>query len=173
MQIAFAGSYIIAKSALNKGMNHYALAIYRNLFSAVTFAPFAVVLERKVRPRMTISVLLKKLFLGLLEPVIDQNLFYAAMKYTTATLATAMTNMLPAITFLLAWILSVFGSIIIVLGLYLVIWGKSNDNNLSSKTDTSIDQIGPTDQHTPEKILTTESSNDEKNDANIAGVDAD
>nr|XP_027089538.1 WAT1-related protein At2g39510-like [Coffea arabica] len=105
MQFGYAGSAIISKSALNKGMSHYAFAIYRNLFAAAVFAPFAVVLERKVRPRMTISVLWKIILLGLLEPVIDQNLYYAAMKYTTATFAVSMTNMLPALTFLLAWIL--------------------------------------------------------------------
>ncbi|KAL3523779.1 hypothetical protein ACH5RR_016613 [Cinchona calisaya] len=105
LQIGFAGSAIIAKFALNKGMSHYAFAIYRNLFAGLAFAPFAVVLERKVRPRMTISVIWKIILLGLLEPVIDQNLYYAAMKYTTATFATAMINMVPALTFLLAWIL--------------------------------------------------------------------
>ncbi|KAI7996272.1 WAT1-related protein [Camellia lanceoleosa] len=50
---------------------------------------------RKVRPRMTTSVFLKIMLLGLLEPVIDQNLFYTGMKYTTATFATAMCNIVP------------------------------------------------------------------------------
>jgi len=38
------------------------------------------------------------------RPVIDQNLYYLGMKYTTATFATAMYNVLPAITFVLAYI---------------------------------------------------------------------
>ena len=38
------------------------------------------------------------------RPVIDQNLYYLGMKYTTATFATAMYNVLPAITFILAYI---------------------------------------------------------------------
>lgn len=46
LQFGYAGSAIIAKSALNSGMSHYTFAVYRNLFAAVTFAPFAVVLER-------------------------------------------------------------------------------------------------------------------------------
>lgn len=37
------------------------------------------------------------------RPVIDQNLYYVGMKYTTATFTAAMCNILPAITFLLAW----------------------------------------------------------------------
>ncbi|CAN4090121.1 unnamed protein product [Withania somnifera] len=84
LQFGYAGSAIIAKTALNDGMSHYTFAVYRNLFAALVFAPFAALLER---------------------PVIDQNLYYAGMKYTTATFATAMCNVLPAITFLLAWIL--------------------------------------------------------------------
>ncbi|XP_049390177.1 WAT1-related protein At2g39510-like [Solanum stenotomum] len=105
LQFGFGGSAIIAKTALNNGMSHYTFAVYRNLFAAVVFAPFAALLERKIRPKMTLSIFWKIMLLGLLEPVIDQNLYYAGMKYTTATFATAMCNVLPAITFLLAWIL--------------------------------------------------------------------
>ncbi|KAK3009452.1 hypothetical protein RJ639_014209 [Escallonia herrerae] len=117
VQVGFAGFGIIAKSALNQGMSHYTLSVYRNAIAAVVFAPFAIVLER---PRMTTSFFFKLLLLGLLEcvllrfaglsicrcrPVIDQNLYYAGMKYTTATFATAMSNILPALTFCMAWIL--------------------------------------------------------------------
>ncbi|KAG5608969.1 hypothetical protein H5410_020250 [Solanum commersonii] len=105
LQFGFGGSAIIAKTALNNGMSHYTFSVYRNLFAAVVFAPFAALLERKIRPKMTLSIFWKIMLLGLLEPVIDQNLYYAGMKYTTATFATAMCNVLPAITFLLAWIL--------------------------------------------------------------------
>jgi len=39
------------------------------------------------------------------RPVIDQNLYFLGMKYTTATFAVSMYNVLPAITFVMAWIL--------------------------------------------------------------------
>ncbi|XP_019151402.1 PREDICTED: WAT1-related protein At2g39510-like [Ipomoea nil] len=105
LQLSYAASSLISKSALNQGMNHYIFVVYRNIIAAVFFAPFAMLFERKIRPRMTITIFLKIMLLALLEPVIDQNLYYAGMKYTTATFATAMCNVLPAITFLLAWIL--------------------------------------------------------------------
>ncbi|GER30357.1 nodulin MtN21 /EamA-like transporter family protein [Striga asiatica] len=54
---------------------------------------------------MTLSVLYKIILLAFLEPVIDQNLYYMGMKYTTATFTSAMGNVLPAITFVLAWAL--------------------------------------------------------------------
>lgn len=39
------------------------------------------------------------------RPVLDQNMYYLGMKYTTATFAAAMCNILPALTFVMAWIL--------------------------------------------------------------------
>ncbi|MCD7466824.1 hypothetical protein HAX54_003857 [Datura stramonium] len=105
LQFGYAGSAIIAKSALNHGMSHFTFAVYRNTFATVVFAPFALLLERKIRPKMTISIFLKIMLLGLVEPVIDQNLYYTGLRYTTATFAAAMCNVLPALTFLLAWIL--------------------------------------------------------------------
>ncbi|XP_071687236.1 WAT1-related protein At2g39510-like [Rutidosis leptorrhynchoides] len=54
---------------------------------------------------MTISIFIKIMVLGLLEPVIYQNLYYSGMNLTTVTFATAMCNIVPAITFVMAWIL--------------------------------------------------------------------
>ncbi|GMP74252.1 hypothetical protein CsSME_00031717 [Camellia sinensis var. sinensis] len=105
LQFGYAGLGIIAKFGLNQGMSLYTFAVYRNVVTALVFAPFALLFERKVSPRMTTSVFLKIMLLGLLEPVIDQNLFYTGMKYTTATFATAMCNIVPAMFFLMAWIL--------------------------------------------------------------------
>ncbi|XP_021732010.1 WAT1-related protein At2g39510-like [Chenopodium quinoa] len=103
MQFGIAGLAIIAKSALNNGMSNYSFVVYRQAVAAVVISPFAFVLERKVRPQMTLSIFIKILGLGLLEPVIDQNLYYAGMKYTTATFVSALSNTVPALTFLLAW----------------------------------------------------------------------
>ncbi|XP_059290300.1 WAT1-related protein At2g39510-like [Lycium ferocissimum] len=86
-------------------MSHFTFAVYRNAFATIVFAPFAFLLERKIRPKMTLSIFLKIMLLGLVEPVIDQNLYYTGLRYTTATFATTMCNVLPALTFLLAWIL--------------------------------------------------------------------
>ncbi|KAI7751915.1 hypothetical protein M8C21_001926 [Ambrosia artemisiifolia] len=104
LQTSYAVNGLVVKSALNKGLNHYTFCVYRNAFAALFFAPFAFFFERKVRPKMTMFIFLKIMLLGLLEPVIDQNLFFAGMKFTTATFATALYNIVPAITFVLALI---------------------------------------------------------------------
>ncbi|GAB4861360.1 hypothetical protein Ancab_036522 [Ancistrocladus abbreviatus] len=104
LQFGYAGMYIITMVTLKKGMNHYVLTVYRHVAATLAIAPFALVLERKIRPKMTLSVFLKIMLLGLLEPVIDQNLYYVGLKSTSAAFASASINVLPAITFIMATI---------------------------------------------------------------------
>ncbi|KAA8517335.1 hypothetical protein F0562_017616 [Nyssa sinensis] len=83
-------------------MSHYVLVVYRHAFATAVIAPFALVLERKVRPKMTFPIFMQIFALGLLGPVIDQNFYYAGLKYTSPTFSCAMSNMLPAMTFVMA-----------------------------------------------------------------------
>ncbi|WOG96316.1 hypothetical protein DCAR_0415651 [Daucus carota subsp. sativus] len=102
LQFGFAGMFIIVMIAMQKGMSHWVLVVYRHLLATLAIAPFAFVLERKIRPKLTVSVFLKVMLLGLLEPVIDQNLYYVGMKFTSATFASATNNVIPALTFVMA-----------------------------------------------------------------------
>ncbi|KAI6706464.1 hypothetical protein NL676_009426 [Syzygium grande] len=102
LQFGYAGMNIITKVSLNRGMSHYVLVVYRHAFATVVIAPFALLLERKVRPKMTSAVFMQIFALGLLGPVIDQNLYYAGLKFTSPTFSCAMSNMLPAMTFVMA-----------------------------------------------------------------------
>ncbi|XVE95460.1 hypothetical protein REPUB_Repub02eG0099500 [Reevesia pubescens] len=104
LQFGFAGMYVITMVSLQRGMNHYILAVYRHLVATIVIAPSALILERKIRPKLTLPIFMRILVLGFLEPVIDQNLYYLGMKYTTATLASATVNVIPAITFVMALI---------------------------------------------------------------------
>ncbi|GLT92493.1 hypothetical protein SLE2022_103280 [Rubroshorea leprosula] len=104
LQLGAAGLDILSKAALNQGMSNYVLVVYRNAVATIVAAPFAVIFDKKVRPKMTVAIFTKIMVLALLEPVIDQNLYYLGMKYTTATFVTALYNIVPAFTLLLAWI---------------------------------------------------------------------
>ncbi|CBI32681.3 unnamed protein product, partial [Vitis vinifera] len=110
LQFGFAGMDVFSKVALNQGVSNYVLVVYRHAIATAFIAPFAKTeykihfFNRKVRPKMTFSIFTKLMLLSLLEPVIDQNLYYFGLKYTTATFAAAMYNILPAITFLMACI---------------------------------------------------------------------
>ncbi|PHU05881.1 WAT1-related protein, partial [Capsicum chinense] len=102
LQFGYGGMNIITKVSLNRGMSHYVLVVYRNAFATAIIAPFALFLERKIRPKMTFMMFLQIFVLGLLGPVIDQNFYYAGLKYTSPTFSCAMSNMLPAMTFVIA-----------------------------------------------------------------------
>ncbi|PKA61781.1 WAT1-related protein [Apostasia shenzhenica] len=102
LQFGYAGMNIITKVSLNHGMSHYVLVVYRHAFATLSIAPFALILERKVRPRITFSIFVQLFVLGLLGPVIDQNFYYAGLKFTSPTFSCAMSNMLPAMTFVMA-----------------------------------------------------------------------
>ncbi|KAL5200078.1 hypothetical protein ABZP36_021281 [Zizania latifolia] len=105
LQVGFAGMYIVAVASLKRGMSHYVLVVYRNLVATVVMAPFALLLERGVRPKMTVTIFVKIMGLAILEPVLDQNLYYTGAKLTSAGFASALINILPAVTFLMAVLL--------------------------------------------------------------------
>ncbi|XP_043699752.1 WAT1-related protein At2g37460-like [Telopea speciosissima] len=105
LQFGIAGLAIIVKIAMDKGMSHYTLVVYRHAIATAVIFPFAIILERKVRPPMTVSIFAQITFLGLLEPVLDQNFYFAGMQYTSVTFTTAMSNMLPALIFVMAFLL--------------------------------------------------------------------
>uniref|UniRef100_A0A7N0UCI9 WAT1-related protein n=1 Tax=Kalanchoe fedtschenkoi TaxID=63787 RepID=A0A7N0UCI9_KALFE len=102
LQFGYAGMNIITKVSLNHGMSHYVLVVYRHAFATASIAPFALIFEWKNQPRITFPVFVQLFILGLLGPVIDQNFYYAGLKYTSPTFACAITNMLPALTFVMA-----------------------------------------------------------------------
>ncbi|RCV43222.1 hypothetical protein SETIT_9G277500v2 [Setaria italica] len=105
LQFGFAGMFLISVASLRQGMSHYVLVVYRNAVAAVVMAPFALWFERKTRPKMTLSIFFKILALGLLEPVLDQNFIYMGVNNTSASFSSALTNILPAVTFVNAIIL--------------------------------------------------------------------
>lgn len=102
LQFGYAGMNIITKVSLDKGMNHYVLVVYRHAFATIALAPIAFFVERKGRPKLTFYVFCQIFVLGLLGPVIDQNFYYLGLKLTTPTFACALSNLLPALTFVMA-----------------------------------------------------------------------
>ncbi|KAJ1439266.1 EamA domain [Sesbania bispinosa] len=104
LQFGYSGMYIITMVSFKHGMSHWVLSVYRHVVATLVMAPFALVLERKIRPKMTLPIFLRLALLGFLEPVLDQNLYNMGMKSTSTTFASATINVLPAITFIMALI---------------------------------------------------------------------
>ncbi|KAJ1376898.1 EamA domain [Sesbania bispinosa] len=105
LQFGFAGAYIFSMASLNHGMNRFVFIVYRNAIAALALAPFAFIFERKIRPKMTITVFMQIMALAFLEPVIDQGFTFLGMQYTSASFASALINAVPSVTFVLAVIL--------------------------------------------------------------------
>ncbi|XP_061356505.1 WAT1-related protein At4g08290-like [Gastrolobium bilobum] len=105
VQFGSAGMFIFAMDAINKGMSHYIFIVYRNAIAAITLAPFAFFLERKIRPNMTPRVFLEIMALAFFEIILDQCFALLGMKLTSASFLSAVMNSAPSITFVLAVIL--------------------------------------------------------------------
>ncbi|KAL0786103.1 hypothetical protein Bca101_002349 [Brassica carinata] len=102
LQFGYAGMNLVSKAVLDRGMSHYVLVSYRNAFATAAIAPFAFLSERKVRSKITSPIFMHIFVLALLGPVIDQNLYYIGLKLTSPTFSSAVSNIVPAITFILA-----------------------------------------------------------------------
>ncbi|CAH8297113.1 unnamed protein product [Eruca vesicaria subsp. sativa] len=138
LQFGYAGMNLLSKAVLDRGMSHYVLVSYRNAFATAAMAPFAFLSERKVRSKMTFSIFMHIFVLALLGPVIDQNLYYIGLKLTSPTFSSAVSNIMPAIIFILATLfrmekvemrkvrcqVKVVGTLVTVVGSILVILYK-------------------------------------------------
>uniref|UniRef100_A0A0D9W4X3 WAT1-related protein n=1 Tax=Leersia perrieri TaxID=77586 RepID=A0A0D9W4X3_9ORYZ len=102
LQFLFSVLQIFIKLAMNDGMDARVLVAYRFMFAATFLCPIAFLLERKKRPPLTMKVVLQLFLCGLFGFSINQNLYVLAIKLTSATFVTAISNLTPATTFLLA-----------------------------------------------------------------------
>ncbi|KAL5076630.1 hypothetical protein RYX36_015614 [Vicia faba] len=104
VQFGFAGTSIISMASFNMGMSRFVFIVYRNIIAAIALAPFAWFFERKLRPKMTISIFWHIMALAFLEAVIDQGFTYLGLQYTSASFTSILLNTVPSITFFLALI---------------------------------------------------------------------
>ncbi|XP_019424905.1 PREDICTED: WAT1-related protein At1g25270-like [Lupinus angustifolius] len=102
VQIAFTAVNVLYKLAINDGMSVRVATAYRLAFGSAFTVPLALISERKNRPKMTWRVLFMAFFCGLFGASLFQNLFYGALALTSATFVSAIYNLVPAITFILA-----------------------------------------------------------------------
>ncbi|KAJ8754859.1 hypothetical protein K2173_015371 [Erythroxylum novogranatense] len=102
VQIAYAGVNVFYKLAAEDGMSLRIIVAYRFIFATAFTAPIALIVERKTRPKLTWMVLFQAFLCGLFGGALAQNLYVSSLALTSASFASAMTNLLPAITFMLA-----------------------------------------------------------------------
>ncbi|KAL4614681.1 hypothetical protein ACB092_07G070900 [Castanea dentata] len=102
VQIVYAGMNILYKLVSENGVNLRILIAYRMLFATAFMVPLALIFGRKTRPKLTWVVIFQAFLCGLLGGTLAQNLYFESFAFTSATFAVAMSNLNPAITFVLA-----------------------------------------------------------------------
>ncbi|KAI3978735.1 hypothetical protein MKX01_015910 [Papaver californicum] len=103
IQFVYAGMALFSKAAIGAGMNPFVFVVYRQAFASLALTPFAISLEReKKAPRPSLGLLCRIFFVSLFGITLSMNLYYVALNNTSATVATATTNTIPAITIIIA-----------------------------------------------------------------------
>lgn len=105
VQLAYGGSNILIKLSLQKGLSYLVLIVYRHLIAMIILGPFAYIFERKQSSHLSARVFFKIFLLASLGTTIHLNLYYAGLDYTTPTVASALSNVIPGLTFILAVLL--------------------------------------------------------------------
>ncbi|XP_073026928.1 WAT1-related protein At1g68170-like isoform X2 [Primulina eburnea] len=102
VQVALTGVNVFYKLAANNRMSMRVLVAYRLIFAAATVVPIALIVERKKRPKLTRKIAFQTFISALFGGSMAQNLYAESLALTTVTFAAAMSNLIPAVTFVLA-----------------------------------------------------------------------
>ncbi|XP_076896956.1 WAT1-related protein At5g40240-like [Bidens hawaiensis] len=94
----------IVKSAMNDGMDGIIYIIYRNSLGTLILLPFFIlhILRNVDRPPLTIRILFRFFILGLLGICLFELLSNLGVSYSSPTMASAISNLSPGVTFLIA-----------------------------------------------------------------------
>nr|XP_027092896.1 WAT1-related protein At1g43650-like isoform X2 [Coffea arabica] len=102
IQFIYTGMSLFSKAAIAEGMKPSIFVAYRQALATLALAPFAIFFESQKSHPLSLNVLCKMFLVSLCGVTLSLNLYYAGMNYTSATFATAMTNNLPIIVFIMA-----------------------------------------------------------------------
>ncbi|KAG9160103.1 hypothetical protein Leryth_015008 [Lithospermum erythrorhizon] len=102
VQIGYAGMNIMSKLAMDTGMDPFIHVAYRQIFGTMAIAPFAYFLERTTRPKMTMSILFQIFLCSIFGVTVNQITYFVGLKNSTPTVACALSNITPAVTFIFA-----------------------------------------------------------------------
>ncbi|KAL6846540.1 hypothetical protein ACP4OV_023988 [Aristida adscensionis] len=103
VQCVFAVSTLWVKAAFGRGMNPMVLVVYRQGIATLVLAPIAITANRTRLKEMRLGATGFLVFVAaLFGATANMNLCYEGLHLGSSSMATAMMNLIPAITFLMA-----------------------------------------------------------------------
>ncbi|KAE8657951.1 putative Auxin-induced protein 5NG4 [Hibiscus syriacus] len=107
LQFVYAGVALFTRAALVKGLSPRVFVVYRQGMATLLIAPIAFFSMRKNSARCSLG--LKSfawiLLASLLGVTVNQNAYFEGLYLSSSTIASAMTNLIPAVTFFMTAIL--------------------------------------------------------------------
>uniref|UniRef100_A0A7N2L0G7 WAT1-related protein n=1 Tax=Quercus lobata TaxID=97700 RepID=A0A7N2L0G7_QUELO len=96
------GIYIVFKAATLKGLSYYVFVFYSFAIATLVLLPLVFIFPKTTGlPTFKLSLLYRIFLLGLIG-FVDQLCGYRGIEYSSPTLASAVSNLTPAFTFILA-----------------------------------------------------------------------
>ncbi|KAJ4972756.1 hypothetical protein NE237_005930 [Protea cynaroides] len=128
------GMSTLSKASMSRGMSHYVFVVYSNAIGTLILLPSSLLFFRSNRPPLTFSLLCRFFLLGLVGITLMQNCIFTGINLSSPTLGSALGNLVPAFTFILAVIsrvekvdmrsrgsqLRVLGSLVSITGAFIV-----------------------------------------------------
>ncbi|XP_027336877.1 WAT1-related protein At5g64700-like [Abrus precatorius] len=105
IQLIYSGLTLFSKAAFNEGINVHVFVFYRQLTGAVILVPLALILERYIAVPFSFIIFCKIFMFSFFGLTLTLNMQAVGLVYTSATLAAAFNNTLPASTFFFAVLL--------------------------------------------------------------------
>ncbi|KAH9331638.1 hypothetical protein KI387_003746, partial [Taxus chinensis] len=94
---------VLLGKQMSKGSSPLTLVVYNNALSATVLCPFAFFVDKDKRSKMSLGLLAQVLVISLTGVSAYQVMLLTGINDTSPPFGTAMTNLIPAIIFLMAW----------------------------------------------------------------------
>ncbi|ERM99644.1 WAT1-related protein At4g30420 isoform X2 [Amborella trichopoda] len=107
VQVFLAGMQLLTKIAFSHGLDFYIFTTYRTIIGTLAIFPFAYFMERERRPALRIKTAAHMFLLALIGISVAQNCYFMGLYYTSSTLAATVLNLIPVVTFVMAFFLGI------------------------------------------------------------------
>ncbi|KAL6840600.1 hypothetical protein ACP4OV_029464 [Aristida adscensionis] len=102
IRLMYSGMHVMSKVALDQGMNPLVFVFYRHSTAALVLIPVTFVLERRKAKPVTFKIGWKMFIHALYGVTACGDLFNLGLNYASATSSSALYNVQPVVTFILA-----------------------------------------------------------------------